>query len=402
MSLLDLLDKRECWEAFFTYKSSLCLPKVFTKELRGFIDREAYLPAVSSILSSEPFPLPKRSVISKQYSQKKRVVYTYPPAENHVLKLLTYLCLRRYDHLFDPGLYSFRPGISAKDAIYRLSHTKGIWSKYAYKADIHNYFNSIPIEKLLPILREALSDDPRLYAFFESLLSEKRVIENGTAVEDVKGIMAGTPPSAFFANLYLKDLDHHFNEVGIPYARYSDDILVLADSPEELAEHIRYIHAFLKQYGLEINPDKEAITSPDEGWVFLGFYACKGRIDIAPANVQKLKDKMRRKTRALARWQKRNALEGEKAAKAFIRIFNRKLLETSGDNELSWAYWFFPSITTVDSLKVIDRYAQDQIRYLLQGTRGKARFRASYSTMKDLGYRSLVHAYYEFKEGKAF
>ena len=120
MSLLDQLSRRACWEAFYEYKTSLACPKAFAKELRAFIDGEGYLPVCRRIAAGEPFPLPRKSVISKQSSQKKRVVYIYPPAENTVLKLLTYLILRRYDGLFGSNLYSFRPAHTANDAVRML------------------------------------------------------------------------------------------------------------------------------------------------------------------------------------------------------------------------------------------------------------------------------------------
>ncbi len=104
---------------------------------------------------------------------------------------------------------------------------------------------------------------------------------------------------------------------------------------------------------------------------------------------------MRRKTRSLQRWRQRNGVDGTRAAKAFIRIFNRKLLESPADSELSWCYWFFPVINTADSLREIDAYAQDCVRYLVSGRRTKARYNVRYGDMKALGYRSLVHAYYE-------
>ena len=86
MSLLDKLAQPECWESFYQYKLSLICPKEFAKELRTFIDGKAYLPVLKRLEDKEPFPLARRSVISKQSSRKKRVVYTYPKAENTVLK----------------------------------------------------------------------------------------------------------------------------------------------------------------------------------------------------------------------------------------------------------------------------------------------------------------------------
>ena len=117
-------------------------------------------------------------MISKLHSEKKRTVYIYPEPENTVLKVLTWLLLRRYDDLFAPGLYSFRPGRTAKDAIRTLLAVPGIRNMYAYKADISNYFNSIEVDRFLPELQQAISDDPELFAFLSAQLSEPRVFSS--------------------------------------------------------------------------------------------------------------------------------------------------------------------------------------------------------------------------------
>ena len=398
MSLLDQLSRRECWEKFYEYKTSLAFPKAFAAELRDFIDGEGYLPVCRSIEAGEPFPLPRKSVISKMTSGKKRVVYTYPKAENTVLKLLTWLLLRRCDGLFEDNLYSFRPGRTAKDAVRALRAVPGLGEMWAYKADVSNYFNSIPVEKLLPMLAEALGEDRRLYGFLSALLGEERALSGRETVREQKGIMAGTPLSAFYANLYLRELDRHFTRRGVPYARYSDDIILFAPDragAEALAGEVRTI---LTEHGLGLNPAKEELFDPTEGWTFLGF-RCRGdAVDIAPASLEKIKGKMRRKSRALMRWRQRGGYGGEKAAAAFIRVFNRKLLESPPDNDLSWSRWFFPLLTTADSLRVIDRYAQDCLRWLVSGKRTKGRYDVRYEDLKRLGYRSLVHEYYAFQK----
>lgn len=398
MSLLDRLSDPQVWERFYEYKTSLACPKDFAKELRTFIDEQAYLPVCESIRRGEPFPLPRKAVISKQSSQKKRTVYIYPRRENIVLKLLTYLLLRKYDYLFSRGLYSFRPGRSAKDAVRMLQRKLRGRRWYAYKADISDYFNSLPVDDLLPVLKEAAGEDEALYGFLSRLLAEPRVRDGREIVRERKGIMAGTPLASFYANLYLKDLDAHFAGTDIPYARYSDDIILFAETPEECEAQAVYVRGFLAEKGLRINPDKERFFTPGDGWIFLGVCSRNGVTDIAPVSLQKMKAKMRRKTRAIKRWQERNGLDEEKAAKAFIRVFNRKLFESPGDNELSWSHWFFPVIGTAESLQVIDRYAQDCLRFLLSGKRTKGRYNVRYEDLKRLGYRSLVHEYYKREE----
>ena len=394
MSLLDRLSEPELWEAFYEYKTGLICPRDEAARLRGFIDRGDYLAVCRRIGSGEPFPLPRRAVISKLHSGKKRVVYTYPEPENTVLKLLTWLLLRRYDGLFAPGLYSFRPGRTAKDAIRSLLGTPGLRQLWAYKADVSNYFNSIDLERFLPVLGETLAEDPALYAFLRGLLEEPEVLDGDRRLREQKGIMAGTPLSAFYANLFLRDLDWAFAGGGLPYARYSDDIILFAASEPELQARAGELRAALGEKGLVLNPAKEEIFPPEAGWVFLGFRCVGGTVDIAPATLDKLKAKMRRKTRALARWRDRTGHSGEQAAAAFIRVFNRKLLDSPTDRELSWSCWFFSVINTAETLRVIDRYAQDCLRTLISGKRTKARYKVRYEDLKALGYHSLVHEYY--------
>ena len=430
MSLLERLSDAASWEKFYKYRTSLISSGSFNEALRSFIDEQGYIPVCERISSGEDFPLPKRSVISKLSTQKKRTVYTYPFAENMVLKLLTYLILRKYDGLFSDGLYSFRPGRSAKDAVQRLIRIPGIDKMYSYKVDIHDYFNSIDVELLLPMLEVALADDPQLFGFLRSLLKEDRVVEGkksaneaniaegssvaghplvhdehavihpsacdehaATIFDDHKGIMAGTPIASFYANLFLSELDRHFAESGVIYARYSDDIIVFAKSREETEAHAAYISEFLREKHLTVNPEKECFAASEEGWTFLGFSYKDGIIDIAPATIKKLKQKMRRKARSLDRWRKRKGASGENAATAFIKTFNRKLLESPEDNELSWSFWFFSMINTDKSLHEIDLYAQDCLRFLISGTRTKARYNIRYDDLKALGYKSLVHHY---------
>lgn len=396
MSLLNETGNEIRWAEFYKYKAEHCSSPGALRELEKYITGREYLKAAASIARKESFPLPEKSVISKMSTRKKRTVYTYPENENYVLKLLTYLILRKYDYLFCDNLYSFRPGRGAKDAVRSLVRIQGISGKYYYKADISDYFNSVDIPLLLPMLDEAVSDDPELLFFLKSLLTEEYVIEAGKPVKEKKGIMAGTPLASFYANLYLAKLDRHFRNLHIPYARYSDDIILFADSESELNSHIKTIKDFLLSHGLSINPDKEQSGKPGEAWTFLGFIFNGKDVDIAPASVEKLKGKMRRKTKALRRWADRNEISGEKAALAFIRIFNRKLFENPSESELTWTHWFFPVITVTDSLKIIDNYAQECIRYLVSGKRTKSRYNVRYEEMKRLGYRSLVNAYYSY------
>ena len=394
-SLIDELSSRDTWERYCTYKNSIISSSTAPDIIREYIDSGSYDKVCKAIMNGEDLPLASKSVISKMSSQKKRTVYTYPYDWNLNFKLLTYLLLRKYDHLFCNDLYSFRPARTAKDAVRKFVRMPEIGAMYSYKVDISNYFNSVPVDRFVSVLKDTLSDDPRLADLLVTLLEEPHVIDRRNVICEEKGIMAGTPQASFYANLYLKDMDRSFYDRGIPYARYSDDIIVFAPSREEVEQYASEIRSFLTSKGLTVNPDKECFTTPEEGWTFLGFSYCDGVVDIAPASVKKIKQKMRRKARALKRWYDRQGKDPKSAAVAFIRIFNRKLFDMNDENDLTWSKWYFPVINTDKSLHEIDRYAVECLRYLITGSRGKARFNVKYEELKELGLRSLVNEYYK-------
>ena len=170
MSLIDKLFEKSSWERYYEYKSGLKCSKRFKKELREFIDSGKYLAYRESVDSLTDLPLPSKSIISKMSSRKKRTVSKYPYDFNMLLKLLTYLTLRKYDHIYAPNLYSFRPGVCAKDAIMTICRTKDLHALYSYKIDVSDYFNSIPVDKICSALDETISDDEKLLTFMKTLL----------------------------------------------------------------------------------------------------------------------------------------------------------------------------------------------------------------------------------------
>ena len=394
-SIIDRLSEQQTWEEFLTYR---LLKGRFNwyefDEADTYVSEAQYRDVVGRLQRGEPLSVPTRHLVNKMGSGKKRVVYSFPPEEMIVMKAMAFL-LYRYDAQLAPNCYSFRRGLTAHDAIHHLVRSIDNRPMWAYKLDIHNYFNSISVPLLLPILREVLADDLLLYTFFERLLTDGRALSNGDIVREERGVMAGTPTSPFLANVYLREVDRHFADAGVLYARYSDDIILFAPDRATLDRHISELNAFLVKYRLEVNPDKVRIYQPDEAFDFLGF-KCKGsNIDIADATQQKMKDKIRRKARSLQRWRSKNGVDGEKAMKALIRHFNKKFFEGDDPSALTWARWFFPVINQTEGLKEIDRYLQSNLRYVATGKHNKANYRIRYGLLKELGYRSLVHEFYE-------
>lgn len=403
-SILQTACNKQAWLDFLDYKlDKQHLNRTEEKELRDFIENEEYA-ALCDLWEKEQFPqsYPLKRIINKQGSRKKRVIYTFPGAKGILLKFIAFH-LYRYDYIFCENCYAFRQNFGVWEAIHRIRTTHNIGQKYCLKVDISNYFNSIDVDVLLEKLAFIQETDFNLYKLFVKILKEKRVLEDTKILLDKHGAMAGTPTSPFFANVYLKDVDCYFKEMGILYFRYSDDILIFADSLEELENYQHILYEQIKSLGLAINPDKVHISAPGETWEFLGFSYRNGEIDLSDTTLHKMKAKIKRKADSLRRWSRSKNLPYEKAAIGLIHTMNRKFfgsatLEEEDDEdtkEFTWSRWFFPNLTTDKGLKIIDAYFQEYIRYTVTGRHYKGNYRISYKQLKDWGYRSLVHEYYK-------
>lgn len=395
MSLLDKLGDPCVWEQFYAYKeASRHTTKKELKALRGFIDSKGYTDIVTSINAKQlTFALPRKSYINKKGSSKKRVVYIFPYEEKTVLQLICYL-LGSYDSRLCDNCYAFRMNRSVKDAALDIRRVPRLKDKYAAKLDIHNYFNSIPTERLLEKLAHFIDDDPRLLSFLTKLYGRKEVLLNEQVTEENHGAMAGSPLSGFMANVYLNDMDVLFYSKGLPYFRYSDDIIIFADTAAGRDEALAEIEAYLESAGLQINPDKYMLTALGEEWDYLGFSYKDGDYDLSAGTILKTKRKIRRYARYLYRKKIEKNRTYEETVQLFLRRFNKIFFDESEENEFCWKRWYFSIITTARGLHIIDEYMQEYLRYLYSGRHYKGNYKINYDKLKELGYRNLVAEYY--------
>lgn len=396
-SILSEAASPESWQRFYEHKfQNRHLNDAEDRVLRDFIQNRSYLP-LCALWEQGRFPseLPRKHIVNKEGTDKKRIVYSFEGDEGIFLKYIAWQ-LFRFDRWFCENCYAFRQSRGAKDAIGLIRRNPQIGGQYCLKVDISNYFNSIDVEILLEKLSFVREQDPPLYDLFARILREDRVLENGQIIQERHGAMAGTPISPFFANVYLGDTDHLFHDKNITYFRYSDDILLFADSREQLAEYEALLCSQIRELGLSLNPRKTHIAAPGEPWEFLGFCYRKGEIDLSENTLRKMKAKIKRKAEALRRWQRKKGLSPEKAAVGLIHAMNRKFYGHSGrDDDFTWSRWFFPCLTTDAGLRELDACLLQYVRYAVTGRHYKGNYRIRYQTVKDWGYRSLVHAYYE-------
>ena len=168
MSLLDKLSDEKVWIDFYERKVDPAFFRISdAKDLFQYVRQKRYLPVVERIMTGKGLSIPMKKRVAKSGSPKKRVVYSLPEDETMVLKLLTWMMIRKYDACLPNNLYSFRPHYGAKDALKKLVSIPDISEYYSYKLDVRNYFNSIDVDLLLPQLKPLFADDePLSYAVF--------------------------------------------------------------------------------------------------------------------------------------------------------------------------------------------------------------------------------------------
>ena len=342
---------------------------------------------------------PRKVEIAKADSKKKRIVYIYDIKDRYVLGVLYRAVSKRYIDKIPNSCFSYKKGTSTSSAIDYIKENKTDELKYGVKVDIHAYFNSVSREKVTSMINELFQDG--IKETVEKLMLTDTVDWKGKKIEEWKALIPGCAFGSFFANICLKQCDDYFESKNKVYARYSDDIIVLESSKEELQKDLDIIMGFLNEYGLTMNPDKYNWFEPGDDIEYLGLkLRGDGNIDISDHARQKIK-------KQIHRWCRKGRMEIERdykdfrpVAKRIIRQFNSKNFMCIVDNQstFGWCSYSFSRITTVDSLREIDLYFKDTLRAMKTGKHNKANYKAiSEEEFKELGWISLVELYYLYK-----
>ena len=369
-------------------------------EYERLLEAGDHLRAGAAVLAGthQPEP-PEEGRLNKADGRKKRV-YSYPPLDELLFRVTNRLLQPAAASAASPWCRSFLPGGGARAAFRGVLADRRLDDRAALRLDVRDYFNSIDVDDLLARLPGALADPP-LVALLEASLRDRRVWRNGVVVDGGrKGVMAGTPLAPLLATLYLRDLDAEVAETGATYARYSDDILVVAP-PAELPGLERLVRARLAERGLAVNEAKSEVSPPGGPWDFLGFRYERGSIGLAPATERKLKARTTRLARSLLRWRERTGAAPGRATGAFVRRTNLRLYGVPEERgHFSWATWFLPLLGGPEPLPALDEHIRREARYAATGRRtAGARRAVPYADLAEAGHLPLVAAYWAVREG---
>lgn len=183
-----------------------------------------------------------------------------------------------YEADFEESSYGFRPERSAKDAMKTIKEHLQEGKTEVLDADLSSYFDTIPHDKLMIVMKQRIADARVLDLIGKWLKSP--IYEDGQYKGGKKqkaGIPQGGVISPLLANIYMHLVDKMVNKVtslfykqGVRIVRYADDFVLMGTRiTKEVTDKLEEV---LKRMGLTLNERKtRQIQAQDSPFNFLGF-----------------------------------------------------------------------------------------------------------------------------------
>jgi len=314
---------------------------------------DAELPRLQAALRAHTYQpqLVKRVYIPKPGRRELRPLGIPTVRDRVVQGALRHVLEPILERAFAPQSYGFRPGRDAHQALARVDELLQAGYVHVVDADLKGYFDSIPHDRLLAVLRRYVADGSVL-ALVAAYL-QQGILDGLREWTPTEGTPQGAVLSPLLANLYLNDLDHTMQQAGYQMVRYADDFIILCRTREEAAQALARVQAWVTAAGLTLHPEKTRLVHLDEeraGFDFLGYHHARikhGRLGRWPRE-QSL-DRFRRRLRELT-----PRLSGQSLAEQ-IRRLNPVLR--------GWGRYF--RLSPVATLRVLDGYVRHRLRRML-------------------------------------
>lgn len=261
-------------------------------------------------------------------------------ALRHVLELI-------FETEFAEHSYGFRPGRGAKDALRRVDTLLKAGHEWVVDADLKSYFDTIPHERLLALMKQRVADG-RVLALVESFL-RAGVLEEAEGWQPTeRGTPQGGVISPLLANLYLDPLDHQMAAAGWELVRYADDFVILSRSQAEAQNVLAAVRQWVSEAGLTLHPEKTRIVNARApgGFDFLGYHFERGMRWPRQKSLEQLKQRVRTKT---------------------SRLDGRRLSEIVADVNRTLRGWYgYFQHSKANVFERVDGYVRRRLRSLLQ------------------------------------
>lgn len=289
----------------------------------------------------------RRAWIAKPGSKEKRPLGIPAVRDRIVQGALRHVLEPIFEADMAEHSYGFRPGRGAKDALRRVEHLLQAGHDWVVDADLKSYFDTIPHDRLLALVKQRVADG-RVLALVERFL-RAGVMETAKGWQPTeRGTPQGGVISPLLANVYLNPLDQEMAQAGWEMVRYADDFVILCRSEAEAQNALAAVRQWVSEAGLTLHPEKTRIVNARQpgGFDFLGYHFERGMKWPRKKSLGKLKDRVRAKT---------------------SRLDGRSLSDIVADVNRSLRGWYgYFQHSKANTFAEVDGYVRRRLRSLLQ------------------------------------
>ena len=272
------------WQAWEEVKANRGAPGIDAQSIDAVIasGEEAFVGELGEQLRDKTYrPQPARRVYIPKKTRGGRRPLGIPTLADRVVETAVRLVLEPvFEADFQDCSYGYRPqrgarmcSVAIRESLYQHVHS-------VIEVDLRSFFDSVPHDKLMILLRERITDGSILRLIWAWLRVGYRDVD-GAHRRTVQGVPQGSPLSPLLSNVYLNVLDRvwmrrRYPEIlGAVLYRYADDMVVLCRGNPQAA--YAALEAVVAKLGLTLQPDKTRIVRVEEGFDFLGFHFVRRR-----------------------------------------------------------------------------------------------------------------------------
>ena len=310
---------------------------------------------------------PHIALIPKENGEFRKV-YVNTVLDRLILTIINEVYFSLYQDLIHPKCVSYRKGIGVKNIIDNIVNELSEHKVTGYKIDISKYFDSVSRETMNATLKKVDTGSPLDKILFDYYNDDLIMDEEGNLIRKYKSLCQGCAPSAFFANVILRDVDEVMDQICSVYYRYSDDILILGERADEA---LAVLGALLETKGLSINLKKVEQISSDNWFTFLGCKIRGNYVSLGKKSLNNFVREIEERTRLpKTKEYRRGASEAElrKAIKKVNTYLYTAYLKNSSN--FGWAEYFFRIINCEKDIETLDTWLKDMLRGYYTGKGG--------------------------------